>query len=101
MSGRQRPVWGLVAARGEAAMLQLSVCKRLAWRPAARRLWEYSRDLRLIVLLRDPVERFCSGLTHQLATSRHQLGHRDIQDAFQRGIYGRQVLARALARYGS
>ncbi len=55
-------------------------------------------DARILVLLRDPVERFRSGLTHQLATSRAPLGHRDIQGAFQRGIYAPQ-LRRVLAAF--
>lgn len=50
----------------------------------------------VLVLLRDPIERFRSGLTHQLATSRAPLGHRDIQGAFQRGLYAPQ-LRRVLA----
>jgi hypothetical protein len=53
---------------------------------------------RILVLLRDPVERFRSGLTHQLATSRKPLGHRDIQGAFQRGLYAPQ-LRRVLAAF--
>jgi hypothetical protein len=48
-------------------------------------------DARVLVLLRDPVERFRSGLTHQLATSSKPLGHRDIQGAFGRGIYTPQL----------
>lgn len=46
---------------------------------------------RVLVLLRDPLERFRSGLTHQLATSRQPLGPRDIQGAFQRGLYAPQL----------
>jgi hypothetical protein len=46
---------------------------------------------RVLVLLRDPVDRFRSGLTHQLATSRAPLTHRDIQGAFQRGLYAPQL----------
>lgn len=46
---------------------------------------------RVLVLLRDPVERFRSGLTHQLATSRKAIGPRDIQGAFQRGLYAPQL----------
>jgi hypothetical protein len=46
---------------------------------------------RILVLLRDPVERFRSGLSHQLATSRAPLTHRDIQGAFQRGLYAPQL----------
>ncbi len=55
-------------------------------------------DARILVLLRDPVERFRSGLTHQLATSRKAIGHRDIQGAFQRGLYAPQ-LRRVLAAF--
>jgi hypothetical protein len=55
-------------------------------------------DARILVLLRDPVERFRSGLTHQLATSRQPIGHRDIQGAFQRGVYTPQ-LRRVLAAF--
>ena len=39
-------------------------------------------DTRVLILLRDPLERFRSGLTHQLATSTARLEHRDIQGAF-------------------
>lgn len=53
---------------------------------------------RILILLRDPIERFRSGLTHQLATSREPLGHRDIQGAFQRGLYAPQ-LRRVLAAF--
>lgn len=48
-------------------------------------------DARILVLLRDPIERLRSGLTHQLATSRDPIGHRDIQGAFQRGLYAPQL----------
>ena len=57
-------------------------------------------DARILILLRDPIDRFASGLTHQLATSRAPLGHRDIQGAFQRGIYAPQ-LRRVLAAFPS
>lgn len=53
---------------------------------------------RILILLRDPVERLRSGLSHQLATSRAPLGHRDIQGAFQRGLYAPQ-LRRVLAAF--
>ncbi len=53
---------------------------------------------RLLVLLRDPVARFRSGLSHQLATSRAPLADRDIQGAFQRGLYAPQ-LRRVLAAF--
>ena len=55
-------------------------------------------EARVLVLLRDPVERFRSGLTHQLATSRKTLTHRDVQGAFQRGLYAPQ-LRRVLAAF--
>ncbi len=55
-------------------------------------------DARVLVLLRDPLERFRSALTHQLATSRTPLGQRDIQGAFQRGLYAPQ-LRRVLAAF--
>jgi hypothetical protein len=55
-------------------------------------------EARVLVLLRDPIERFRSGLTHQLATSRKRLGQRDIQGAFQRGLYAPQ-LRRVLAAF--
>jgi hypothetical protein len=55
-------------------------------------------DARILILLRDPVERLRSGLTHQLATSRSTLGDRDIQGAFQRGLYAPQ-LRRVLAAF--
>jgi hypothetical protein len=53
---------------------------------------------RVLILLRDPVERLRSGLTHQLALSRAPLTHRDIQGAFQRGLYAPQ-LRRVLAAF--
>jgi hypothetical protein len=57
-------------------------------------------EARILVLLRDPIERFRSGLTHQLATSSRPLGDRDIQGAFQRGLYAPQ-LRRVLAAHPS
>jgi hypothetical protein len=55
-------------------------------------------EAKILILLRDPVERFRSGLTHQLATSGKPIGHRDIQGAFQRGLYAPQ-LRRVLAAF--
>jgi len=46
---------------------------------------------RVLVLLRDPVDRFRSGLTHTDDTSRAALSHRDAAGAFQRGLYGQQL----------
>ena len=48
-------------------------------------------EARILILLRDPLERFRSGLSHQLATSRAPLVHRDIQGAFGRGLYAPQL----------
>jgi hypothetical protein len=48
-------------------------------------------EARLLILLRDPLDRLRSGLSHQLATSRTPLAHRDIQGAFQRGLYAPQL----------
>jgi hypothetical protein len=53
---------------------------------------------RVLILLRDPLERLRSGLTHQLALSRAPLTHRDIQGAFQRGLYAPQI-RRVLAAF--
>ncbi len=55
-------------------------------------------EAHILVLLRDPLERFRSGLTHQLATSSAPLTDRDIQGAFQRGLYAPQ-LRRVLAAF--
>jgi hypothetical protein len=46
---------------------------------------------RILILLRDPLERLRSGLSHQLATSRAPLVHRDLQGAFGRGLYAPQL----------
>jgi hypothetical protein len=53
---------------------------------------------RVIVLLRDPLERLRSGLTHQLATGHAPLEHRDVQGAFARSLYAPQ-LRRVLAAF--
>jgi hypothetical protein len=57
-------------------------------------------DARLLILLRDPIDRFRSGLTHQLASSSKPLTNRDMQGAFQRGLYAPQ-LRRVLAAFPS
>jgi hypothetical protein len=59
------------------------------WTPAL--LAQAAPQARILILLRDPVERLCSGLTHQLSTSRAALTDRDIQGAFQRGLYAPQL----------
>ena len=55
-------------------------------------------EARVLILLRDPLARFESALTHQLSTSRAALTQRDIQGAFQRGLYAPQ-LRRVLAAF--
>jgi hypothetical protein len=55
-------------------------------------------EARILILLRDPLERLRSGLTHQLATSRAPLGHRDVAGAFGRSLYAPQ-LRRVLAAF--
>jgi hypothetical protein len=66
------------------------------WAPAL--IARAAPDARILVLLRDPLARFASALTHQLATSRAPLTARDIQGAFQRGLYAPQ-LRRVLAAF--
>ena len=46
---------------------------------------------RILILLRDPIERFRSGLTHSDDASRTSLSHRDAAGAFQRGLYAQQL----------
>jgi hypothetical protein len=55
-------------------------------------------EARILVLLRDPIARFESALTHQLSVSRAALTQRDIQGTFQRGLYAPQ-LRRVLAAF--
>lgn len=46
---------------------------------------------KILVLLRDPLERFRSGLAHTDDASRAALSHRDAAGAFQRGLYAQQL----------
>jgi hypothetical protein len=55
-------------------------------------------EARILVLLRDPIARLASSLTHQLSMSRQPLTERDVQGAFQRGLYAPQ-LRRVLAAF--
>ena len=48
-------------------------------------------EARILVLLRDPVDRFRSGLTHTDDATRNDLSHRDAAGAFQRGLYAQQL----------
>jgi hypothetical protein len=54
-------------------------------------LAEAAPETRILVLLRDPIERFRSGLTHQADASRSAIGHRDVAGAFARGLYAQQM----------
>jgi hypothetical protein len=46
---------------------------------------------RILVLVRDPVERYRSGLTHTDDATRRELTRRDAQGAFGRGLYAQQL----------
>jgi len=46
---------------------------------------------RILVLLRDPIDRFRSGLTHSDDATTAALSHRDAAGAFQRGLYAQQL----------
>ena len=46
---------------------------------------------RLLVLLRDPVERYRSSMAHSDELSRAPLSRLDAMDAFQRGLYAQQL----------
>jgi hypothetical protein len=48
-------------------------------------------DARLLVILRDPVERYRSGLTHTAGLSRDPLRRADAIGGFVRGLYARQL----------
>jgi hypothetical protein len=48
-------------------------------------------DARLLVLLRDPLDRFRSGLTHTESNTRATLAARDAHGAFRRGLYAQQL----------
>ena len=48
-------------------------------------------DARILVLLRDPVDRFRSGLTHTDDATTVTLSHRDAAGAFGRGLYSQQL----------
>ena len=47
-------------------------------------------EARLLVILRDPVERFASGLAHQLANGM-KLTHETVSDAVDKGLYFRHL----------
>jgi hypothetical protein len=46
---------------------------------------------RILVLLRDPIDRFRSGLTHTDDATVDSLSHRDAAGAFARGLYAQQL----------
>jgi hypothetical protein len=59
------------------------------WTP--RLIARAAPEARVLVLLRDPVDRFRSGLTHTDDATRDSLAHRDAAGAFQRGLYAQQL----------
>jgi hypothetical protein len=59
------------------------------WVPAAMRI--AAPDARLLVLLRDPVDRYRSGLTLAGANSRGGLVPVQAKEAFRRGLYAEQL----------
>jgi hypothetical protein len=59
------------------------------WTPAL--IARAAPNARILVLLRDPVDRFRSGLTHTDDTTTATLSHRDAAGAFQRGLYAQQL----------
>lgn len=59
------------------------------WTPAL--IARAAPQARILVLLRDPIERFRSGLTHTDDATAASLSHRDAAGAFQRGLYAQQL----------
>jgi hypothetical protein len=59
------------------------------WTPALIR--RAAPKARILVLLRDPVDRFRSGLTHTDDATTATLTHRDAAGAFHRGLYAQQL----------
>lgn len=59
------------------------------WTPAL--IARAAPEARILLLLRDPVERFRSGLTHTDDATAAALSHRDAAGAFQRGLYAQQL----------
>lgn len=61
-----------------------------SWVPAQLR--DVAPDARLLLILRDPIERMLSGAIHVAALNRGAIPPADvIQDAFQRGLYALQL----------
>jgi hypothetical protein len=58
------------------------------WVPAL--LDRAAPEARLLVVLRDPVERFCSGVSHQLGNGAKRTGA-TLTEAVERGFYDRQL----------
>jgi hypothetical protein len=59
------------------------------WTPALLR--EAAPDARVLVLLRDPLERYRSSMAHTDDMSRAPLSRNDAAGAFQRGLYAQQL----------
>ncbi len=63
------------------------------WFPWVPRLLDRAApEARLLVILRDPVERFCSGVAHQLRNGAKRTGA-TVAEAIERGFYDRQLAA--------
>ena len=62
----------------------------LSWPWVAPLLFKAAPKARLLVILRDPVDRFRSGLNHQLANGARLTGE-TVADAVNRGFYGRHL----------
>jgi len=59
------------------------------WTPAL--IAKAAPATRILVLLRDPIDRFRSGLTHTDDATAASLSHRDAAGAFGRGLYAQQL----------
>jgi len=59
------------------------------WAPAL--IARAAPQARILVLLRDPIDRFRSGLTHTDDATAASLSHRDAAGAFGRGLYAQQL----------
>lgn len=59
------------------------------WTPAL--IARAAPDARILILLRDPVDRYLSSMSHTDAMSRAPLGRQDAMGAYQRGLYTQQL----------
>lgn len=59
------------------------------WAPAL--IARAAPETRILILLRDPVERYRSSMAHTDSMSRAPLGRQDAMGAYQRGLYAQQL----------